>query len=189
MFKERQSKQRSLPNTYLRINFQQKCLWVVYILNHKCIRSSPPETHLEGFLINVGNSKWMWSYWQRFTIVLAQLPWPLSWWLFCRVAFTSHTFVVQSTTGHLVRQMGSAIYLKQLPASVITDFFHFCRNLVACSTCKAVNIYPSSDQRSMVKIIKVSTDTNKYFKSLAQIYIQIRLLTFLTKMLLFWHRV
>lgn len=72
-----------------------------------------PETHLESFLIDLGNSKWVWSYWQRFAILLAHSLWPLSWWPFWKeLPFTSHTFVFQSTTGHMVQQMSSALYLE-----------------------------------------------------------------------------
>lgn len=132
----------------------------------------------------------MWSYWQRFTIVLAKLPWPLSWWPFWKeLLFYLPHFCCPINNW----ASGTADGLCHTPETVTSKcdhgFSYFCRNLVTCSTWKTVNIYPSSDQGRMVKIFKVNTVTQKYFKGLSDTYIQNWLLLFLTKMLLFWHRV
>lgn len=77
---------------------------------------------------------------------------------------------------------GTADGLCPIPGTVTSKcdhrFLHFCMNLLTCSTCEKPNIYPSSDQESMVEIFRVNIITNKYCKRLDRIYIHILFLTF-----------
>lgn len=77
---------------------------------------------------------------------------------------------------------GTADGLCPIPGTVTSKcdhgFLHFCMNLLTCFTCEKPNIYPSSDQESMVEIFRVNIVTNMYCKRLDRIYIHISFLTF-----------
>lgn len=87
---------------------------------------------------------------------------------------------------------GTADGLCPIPGTVTSKcdhrFLHFSMNLVTCSTCKATNMYPSSDQGSMVEIFKGEHSHKKVLQKIVS-YLHPVLISdiSLTEMFLFWH--
>lgn len=126
------------------------------------------------FLVKLGNSIWLWGYWWKLGVVLAQLHWTLSWWpSWKEIHFASHTFAVQSPTRHLVQQMGS-VYTWNSDASTISTFSTSARIYLYFTSYRAFfhtgNMYWVSNMWNNVVVKKLNTDRNpdlcKYYSNL-----------------------
>lgn len=148
-------------------------------------------THLQSFPVKLRNSIWLWGYWRRLGVVLAQLHWPLSWWPSQRDAFC----LPQACCPINHWASGIADGLCPIHETVTSKcnqyFFYFCMNLATCSTFRSLilrYIYWSPDICKVVRITKLNIDLNLYFTSFAQFYIQILFLMCpWSGFLLFWH--
>lgn len=71
----------------------------LFILNCK-MQSNYLSKHLQSFLVKSGNSIWLWGYWGKVGAVLAQVPWPPSWWPFWKdMPFASRTSLSNQPAG------------------------------------------------------------------------------------------